>query len=143
MPAPYTGRCACGAVTLRITGEPITTRQCWCRQCQQIAGGGPTNNAMFLAEDVDLKGETHSSTWHAASGNTLSFHFCPSCGTQVYGQSSARLHVMTVRLGMIDEPHGLRPGTIIWTDDAPDWAVFDPDLEQWPRQPPAPPPKPA
>lgn len=139
MSAPYSGRCACGSVTLHISGEPIGTRQCWCRQCQQIAAGGPTNNAIFNVADVRLTGELASSTWNAESGNRLTFHFCPSCGTQVYAQSSARPHLMTVRLGMLTPGHGLRPEAVIWTDDAPEWAVIDPALEQFPRQPPPPP----
>lgn len=138
MTAPYPGRCACGAVTLEVTGEPIGTRQCWCRQCQQIASGGPTNNAIFKVEDVAIEGELAHATWTAASGNTLAFHFCPKCGTQVYAQSSARPHLATVRLGALDAGHGLHPETVIWTEDAPEWASFDKALESWPRQPPAP-----
>ncbi|MEL0254024.1 MAG: GFA family protein, partial [Novosphingobium sp.] len=76
----YTGRCACGSVRLEITGEPIATRQCWCRQCQQIAAGGPTNNAIFKGEDVSIAGALAHGAWQADSGNTLTFHFCPSCG---------------------------------------------------------------
>lgn len=136
----YTGRCACGSVTLDVAGEPIATRQCWCRQCQRIAAGGPTQNAIFKTAEVTLTGPLGASQWTAASGNSLTFHFCPACGTQVYAQSSARPHLMTVRFGMLDEPHGLRPETVIWTDDAPAWAHIDPALESWPQQPPAPPP---
>ena len=55
---PYSGNCACGAVHLEVSGEPIATRQCWCRQCQQAASGGPTHNAMFNTAAVDLSGET-------------------------------------------------------------------------------------
>ena len=134
-----TGRCACGAVTLEIAGEPIGTRQCWCRQCQQIAAGGPTHNAIFPTEAVTITGALASSGWTAASGNSLTFHFCPACGTQIFAQSSARPQFRTVRLGAIDEPHGLRPQMAIWTDDAPEWAVIDPAMESWPQQPPPPP----
>ncbi|NLR71499.1 GFA family protein [Novosphingobium sp. ERN07] len=136
----YTGKYACGAPTLEITGEPIATRQCWCRQCQQIAAGGPTNNAIFKGDDVTITGPLAHKAWTAASGNTLTFHFCPACGTQVYAQSSARMHLKTVRFGVIDEPHGLAPQAVIWTDDAPAWAVIDPTLESWPQRPPAAPP---
>lgn len=136
----FTGRCACGKVTLAITGEPVQTRQCWCRQCQQIAAGGPTHNAIFPADDVVVTGELASNSYVAASGNTLTASFCPSCGTQIYAQSSARMHLRTVRLGAIDEPHGLRPQMAIWTVDAPAWAVIDPAMEQFPQQPPAPTP---
>lgn len=135
----YTGRCACGRVTLAIAGEPIQTRQCWCRQCQQIATGGPTHNAVFPAEAVVITGELAGNSYVAASGNTLTAWFCPSCGTQVFGQTTARMHLRTVRFGAIDEPHGLRPQMAIWTDDAPAWAVFDPAMERFPRQPPPPP----
>ncbi|MDE8650695.1 GFA family protein [Novosphingobium album (ex Liu et al. 2023)] len=140
MPAPYTGRCACGAVTLEIAGEPLATRQCWCRQCQQIAAGGPTHNATFKADDVAVTGALASAHWEADSGNTLTFSFCPICGTQIYGQSSGRMHLKTVRFGVLDEGHGLKPEMVIWTDDAPDWAVIDPALERFARQPPPPPP---
>ena len=135
----YTGRCACGETTLKIDGEPAAIRQCWCRQCQQIAAGGPTNNAMFKTADVSLEGPLSSATWAAASGNTLTFHFCTACGTPVYAQSSARPQFMTVRLGMLDEPHGLRPAMAIWTEEAPAWAHIDPALKAFPRQPPPPP----
>jgi len=137
---PYTGECLCGAVTLKIDAEPVGVRQCWCRQCQKLAAGGATTNAIFPAEAVVLSGEPASSSWPAASGNTLTFHFCPACGTQIYGQSSARMHLKTTRLGVLDQPHGLAPQMVIWTDDAPKWAVINPALEQWPQQPPAPPP---
>ena len=138
MPAPYTGACACGAVTATIAGEPVGTRQCWCRQCQQVAGGGPTHNAMFATADLALSGETATHSYVAASGNTLTHHFCPACGTPVMSQASARPQFRTVRMGFLAAGHGLAPAMAIWTDDAPDWAVIDPTLERFARQPPAP-----
>ncbi len=139
MSAAYTGRCLCGEVTVRADKAPIATRQCWCRQCQSLAAGGPTNNAIFRVADLTVAGALGHSSWQADSGNTLSFHFCSKCGTQVYGQSSARTHLMTMRLGIFDQPHDLKPAMAIWTDEAPDWAVIDPAMESYPRQPPAPP----
>lgn len=135
----FTGRCACGKITLAIAADnPVGTRQCWCRQCQKIAAGGPTHNAIFASEDVEVSGTLAASSWIAASGNTLTFSFCPSCGTQIYGQSSARMHLKTVRLGALDAPHGLRPVMAIWTADAPEWAWIDPAIEHYAGQPPAP-----
>ena len=137
----YTGKCLCGAVTIAISGKALGVRQCWCRQCQTLAAGGPTHNAIFAAKDVRIEGALGASTWQAASDNTLTFHFCAQCGTQVYGQSSARMHLQTMRLGVIDQPHDLAPQMAIWTSDAPKWAVIDPALEQFAEQPPAPPAK--
>jgi len=134
----YSGSCSCGGVTVSIEGEPAAVRQCWCRQCQKVAGGGASNNAMFNTADVTLSGDLASATWTAASGNTLTHWRCAACGNPVYGQSSARPQFMTMRLGILDPGHRLAPQAVIWTDDAPAWAVIDPALPAFARQPPPP-----
>jgi hypothetical protein len=138
LPAPYSGRCACGSVAATIHGEPQAVRQCWCRQCQQIAAGGATTNAMFLCADVEMTGELATHSFTAASGNTLTQSFCPKCGTPIMGQSSGRMHLASIRFGFLDEGHGLAPSAAIWLVDAPQWATIDPSLERFDRQ--APPP---
>ncbi|WP_404481021.1 GFA family protein [Novosphingobium sp. BL-52-GroH] len=138
MAAPYTGACNCGAVTVTVCAEPVATRQCWCRQCQRIAAGGPTNNAMFPTEAVTITGARADHAYVAASGNVLTHEFCAACGTPVLGRSNVRPQFRTIRLGLLDEGHGLSPAMAIWTDEAPPWAVIDPNLERWPGQPPAP-----
>lgn len=72
----HSGRCNCGAVSATMAGEPVAVRVCWCRQCQKVAAGGPTHNAMFKTEDVALSGEFRSWDYRAPSGNTLTMHNC-------------------------------------------------------------------
>lgn len=134
----YTGRCACGAVRATIAGEAIQVRQCWCRQCQQLAAGSPTTNAIFATDAVAIEGELTTTGYVAASGNTLTQSYCAACGTPVMAQSSARPQFRTVRLGFLDPGHALRPQMAIWTADAPAWAHIDPTIEQFAQQPPAP-----
>jgi len=136
----HTGRCACGAVTARIEAEPVVVRQCWCRQCRQLAGGGASTNAMFPTDAVTLTGELASHSYVAASGNTIRHGFCARCGTPVLGWADARPQFRTFRVGFLDEPNGIRPQMAIWLDEAPDWAAIDPALEHFPRQPPPPAP---
>ena len=136
----YTGRCACGAVTATIEGEPARVGQCWCRQCQKSAGGGPTSNAIFPASAVTLEGELSRHSYRAESGNTVHHDFCPKCGTAVKGTTELRPDFHGFRLGFLDEGHGLRPQAAIWLDEAPSWAVIDPALNTFPRQPPPPTP---
>ena len=138
MPDGLTGRCNCGSVTAAFAAPPVQTRQCWCRQCQKAAAGGATHNAMFNTADVSLSGELGTWSYLAPSGNTLTQSFCPGCGTPVFAQSSARPQFMTIRFGLLDEPHGLSPQMAIWTEEKPDWAVIDPALPTYPQQPPAP-----
>jgi hypothetical protein len=136
---PYRGRCACGAVSAEITGEPVATRQCWCTQCQQLAAGGPTHNAIFRASDVTFRGELATHAYVAHSGNTLTQSYCAACGTPVLAQSSARPQFRTVRFGFLEPGHGLVPQMAIWLADAPAWAQVDPELEHFRGQPPIPP----
>lgn len=138
MPAPYKGTCRCGEVTISITAEPVTVRQCWCRQCQIGAGGGAAHNAIFPADAVTVTGKLAASSYTAASGNEITTEFCAACGTPVLGHASARPQFRVVRLGMIEPGHGLRPQVAIWTGEAPEWAVIDPELEQFEGQPPPP-----
>jgi hypothetical protein len=136
--APYQARCQCGAVQATIAGEPVATRQCWCRQCQQLAAGGPTYNAMFHTADVALTGPLATHEYIAASGNNLTQSRCAECGTPVMGQSSARPQFRTIRLGFLEPGHGITPAMAIWTAEAPPYAVIDPALESHACQPPAP-----
>jgi hypothetical protein len=134
----YHGRCQCGAVCGEIRGEPMAVRQCWCRQCQQLAGGGPTHNAMFRTDDVALSGELSTFAYMAASGNTITQSYCGACGTPVMAQSSARPQFRTIRLGFLEAENSLRPQMAIWTEEAPCWAQIDPEIRQYPHQPPPP-----
>jgi len=130
------GSCQCGAVQITVTADPITTRACWCKDCQKLTGGGPTHNAFFKTEQVEISGQVR---WHdveADSGNMLSRGFCPTCGSQLLVQSHARRHLTGVRIGAFDDNSDLGPKSMIWADSAPVWAHLDPDLPKTERQPP-------
>ncbi|HEX8415263.1 MAG TPA: GFA family protein [Sphingomicrobium sp.] len=122
-----------------MESEPVAVRQCWCRQCQQLAAGGPTNNAMFRTENVALTGTLSTHAYIAASGNTLTQSFCEVCGTPVMARSSARPQFSTIRLGFLAAGSGLRPQVAIWTQEAPAGALIDPDIDHYPQQAPPPP----
>ena len=134
----YTGRCACGAVTMEIRGAPLAVRQCWCRRCQRMSGGGAAHNALFKTDDITVTGARADTGYRADSGAMIVWEFCPICATPVLTRADVRPHLRGVRLGMLDQPHDLAPQAIIWTSEAPPYAQFDPALPQYPQQPPAP-----
>ena len=129
-----TGRCLCGAVTFTVTGEPLTTRVCWCRDCQHIGANG-TVNMVVPAEALQVHGTLTEYTLTADSGNRLTRHFCPGCGAHIHSVSSARPHLRVVRVGNLDDPSSVRPTMNVWTRSAPAWACLDPALEQIAQQP--------
>src|SRR5262249_36977748 len=73
-----------------------------------------------------------------ASGNLMHRQFCPTCGTPVFTQSDARLHMIGVRAGTLDDPEIGKPQMTIWTSSAPSCAVFEPNIQQDERQSPTP-----
>ena len=38
MSDPYTGGCACGAISYSVSGDPVAMVDCQCRQCQRDSG---------------------------------------------------------------------------------------------------------
>jgi hypothetical protein len=85
-----TGHCLCGAVSCTINAKPIRMAQCHCKDCQRASGTGHTSFAFFKHDDVTIHGATASYVSTADSGNIKTGHFCPTCGSRVYGENSGR-----------------------------------------------------
>lgn len=130
-----TGGCRCGAVRYTLDGEPLAVRLCWCRDCQYWAAGNAAANLVMPRAAVAVTGELRGWDSIADSGHHMRRSFCPACGTQVFSEARETAERMVVRLGTLDDAHGLVPTTVIWTDSAPDWARMDPALQAFPRQP--------
>jgi hypothetical protein len=132
------GHCLCGAVSFRLAAEPITTRVCWCQDCQHLAANG-TVNALVATDALEISGELSEFISTADSGNKISRRFCPRCGSHLFGNSSARPQFTVVRAGNLDDPSSVRPVMNIWASSAPQWACIDAALERVEKQPLPPP----
>src|SRR5215831_3943699 len=131
-----TGGCLCGAVRFKSTEAPITTRMCWCRDCQYLSLGGPAVGAAFHTATFSVEGPLKDYVSVADSGNKMHRRFCPTCGTHLFSEAEARPHLIIVRVGALDDPEIAKPAVTIWTASAPSWACFDETLPQLPGQPP-------
>jgi hypothetical protein len=134
----HTGQCLCGAVKLKLSGDPLAARMCWCRDCQRLASGSATVNALFPAEAVEVSGELTLHHKVADSGNTVERAFCKACGSHVFSRPLVTPPApYRIRAGVLDNPEIAKPAGIIWADSAPNWAVFDPNLPRHGKAPPA------
>lgn len=137
----HKGQCLCGAVTINVESDPVGARTCMCRDCQKFGGGTGTTNAFFVAETIKQDGDLSWYESTADSGNITNRAFCPKCGSHVFTRGSGAPHLCGVRVSMFDDPNLIAPQAVIWTDSAPEWAAIDTTLPNFPKAPPAPPPK--
>lgn len=126
-----TGGCQCGAVRFAVKGRPIRMAQCHCRDCQQASGTGHMSNAIFRAEDVTVAGRTASYASAADSGNTLTRHFCPVCGSRLFLVTSARPDMMVMAAGAFDDSRWFRPQVVLFTKRRPAWDLIDETVPQF------------
>lgn len=100
-----TARCHCGAVTVEVPGEPQFTFMCHCEFCQRRTGTSYHLDAWFSREGAIITGETRTYTRSGDRGDSLVFHFCPNCGSNVYFYLPAVLPDMIgVAVGCFADP---------------------------------------
>ncbi|MDE3027009.1 MAG: GFA family protein [Paracoccaceae bacterium] len=104
-----TGGCLCGKVRLIASGRPYRTGLCHCLDCRKHHGALFHASAVFPAEAVRITGET---------GNYHGRHFCPTCGSSVFGRSGDEVEV---NLGALDAPDQFTPTYELWTIRREHW----------------------
>ena len=74
--------CLCGAVQVRLSGEPAVQFYCHCDDCQATSGGAYVALALYPADAVALaKGELN--TW---THKSMPRRHCAACGTIVLAE---------------------------------------------------------
>ncbi len=91
--------CACGRLRVSCEGDPVRVSVCHCLECQRRTGSVFGVSARFPKDRVAVEGT--STTWSrpADSGNDVTFHFCPTCGTTVYWRLQQFPDVIAVAVG--------------------------------------------
>ena len=120
------GGCGCGAVRYRVTGEPIFTNNCHCRQCQQQTGSTSVVNAFFEMERIELlSGQLAENTTVAGSGGPHVIVRCAACGSALWshypgmGRNGAGL-----RAGTLDDPGSVVPDAVIFVSEKMPWVAL-------------------
>ncbi len=104
-----TGGCRCGNVRLMATGRPYRVGLCHCLDCRKHHGALFHASAIFPQEAVTIEGEARE--WEGR-------HFCPRCGSPVFGRSGDEVEV---NLGSLDAPDRFMPTYELWTIRRESW----------------------
>ena len=129
------GGCLCGAITYKISGQPIIVAHCFCRDCQRVSGAGHLTGAMFPAEQIKVMGEMAEYRSAAASGSTVSHLFCRTCSSRLFGKNTNMPGAMTVAAGTLNDPNALEPQVAIFTRSRPHWDAVAPNVQSFEAQP--------
>ncbi|MBV7378020.1 GFA family protein [Maritimibacter dapengensis] len=116
-----TGSCLCGDVRIKADGAPIDVGLCHCLDCRKHHGAPFWAAAIFAPQTVTVTGETRSYAGR---------HFCPRCGSSVYGESDGEIEI---HLGILDEPNQFEPRYELWTIRRETWLAPLPDTRQYDR----------
>jgi hypothetical protein len=136
MTKPYTGGCACGALRYEISGEPMVSNDCQCRDCQHESGTGHASHLTFPRAGVTMTGKTSHWDMTGDSGNIKTRAFCPACGSPVYMTFAAMPDVFTIRAASLDDPERYKPQMVFYAGRGLRWDRLDPDLPKFERMPP-------
>ena len=97
--------CSCGQLHLTIEGEPSRISMCHCLECQRRTGAAISNQARFRRDQVTFAGKSTAWMRTAESGNALTFHFCPTCGSTVYWEGEGFPGYVAVAIGNFADPN--------------------------------------
>jgi hypothetical protein len=98
-----TGGCLCGKVRIEARGQPKRVGICHCLDCRKHHGALFYAVAIYPEGAVTVEGET---------GEYNGRHFCPRCGSSVFGRSGDEVEV---HLGALDAPDQFTPTYECWT----------------------------
>jgi hypothetical protein len=130
------GGCLCGKVRYEIRAEPAMGGNCHCLNCQKTSGAGHAFHLMFPAEAFSIAGKTHAYNWTADSGNTVTSHFCPNCGSPIFGNSTGFAGMVTVRAASLDDSSGFSPQVAVYAKRAQSWDPVAPGIPAFADMPP-------
>ncbi len=132
----FTGGCLCGAVRYSCSAEPAMAGHCHCEDCRRSSGSGHCSHLGVPAASVTLSGETRGYDRAADSGNVVTRHFCPTCGSAVYSTNAAMPGMWFMRASSLDDLEVFKPQMHVYAMRAASWDRPSEGLASFEKMPP-------
>ena len=116
--------CRCGQLIARCEGEPVRISVCHCLACQRRSGSPFAEQARFPADKVSVSGESRQWVRLADSGNAVTYHFCPECGSTVWYQGGPMPEAVAVPVGAFADPDFPPPRFSVWEARKHSWVAI-------------------
>ena len=119
--------CSCGQLQVTIEGDPSRIALCHCLACQSRTGAVISNQARFRRDQVTISGKSTEWMRTAESGNAMTYHFCPTCGSTVYWENEGFPGQVNVAIGNFADPNFPAPTIGVWEQSRHPWVFLPPD----------------
>jgi hypothetical protein len=123
--------CCCGKLKVSTRGEPIRISMCHCFDCQRRTGSAFGCQARFSKDNVTIAGPSTPYVRTADSGNKITFHFCPDCGSTVYYFLEVAPEVVAVAIGAFADPVFPAPKVSVYEARRHAWVTLPEDAEHF------------
>ena len=130
------GSCLCGKVKYTISSPPVRMGQCHCDDCRKSTGTGHASNAFFEKDNVDIEGETHSYDSITDTKSIITRHFCPECGSRMFGVSNIFTNIIGIAVGTLEDSSWFKADAIVYNKRKPKWDIMDKDIPTFEEMPP-------
>ena len=125
----FSGRCLCGLVRFECGAEPEFQACCHCDDCRH-AGGGVYGSFVFVSgEALQITGEMRSYEHESDRGNIMTKHFCPTCGSHMFGSNSKTPERRAVWVGVIDDTSWFKPQAYVYARKKLPHTPVNPEVE--------------
>lgn len=129
----HVAACNCGELTVTCEDEPARVSMCHCIACQRRTGSVFSTQAWFKQQQIStISGQSLEFTRKADSGGSLTFHFCPKCGSTLYWEAELFPGMIAVAVGAFADSAFPAPTHSVWERRRHPWVVFlsDPAVQR-------------
>ena|SRR5580698_6797018 len=130
-----TGGCLCGAVRYQVAGSPLFAVLCHCRDCQRASGTGHVPVMGMPKSSFAVQGETRNYAVRHIGGRSSVRHFCPTCGSLLFGTAEVAPEAVSIYVGTLDEPSLFQPEAVMFKRDRHGWDVTAGQLPEFDAMP--------
>jgi hypothetical protein len=124
--------CCCGQLRLTCEGEPVRISVCHCLDCQRRTGSVFGMQARYTPGQIAIEGRAAEFVRPGDSGDSITFRFCPGCGSTVYWTLAGDPAVIAVAVGAFADPGFPPPRRSVYERRRHAWvALPDAVVEHW------------
>ena len=132
----FKGGCLCGAVRYAADAEATFMANCHCMDCRKSSAAGHMSLFGLPADKVSIEGDVSEYSMTADSGATVTHHFCPNCGAQVYTKTTNIPAGLAIVATTLDNPASFSPQATVYASNATPWDPPKEGIPQFEKMPP-------